>query len=75
MKWTKLEYGEWPKGEIVMRINDNDFIYYVIGEFVTWDFRGVYFMKTQDGKHTKLTIDSIYDLKLYYIVLKEIEML
>ncbi len=76
MKWTKLEYGKWPEGEIVMRIkDDNDFIYYAIGEIEVWDFdRESYFIEKQDGSHTKLSIDSIYDTEPHYIAFNEIEM-
>jgi len=76
MKWTKLQYGEWPEGEIVLRINSwqskIDFAHGYIKRSVIDN--EVYFYHS-DAPHIKLTIDSIYDLELYYIVLKEIEML
>ncbi len=78
MKWTKLEYGKWPEGEIVMRIKDNkDIIHFVHGyigrseinnEIYFYDFYG------HDGFVSKLSIDSIYDTEPHYIALNEIEM-
>lgn len=81
MRWTKLEYGKWPEGEIVLRTKDDKgHIYYEIGEIEIWEFdmwefnKVAYFIEKQDGVHTKLSIDSIYDLEPHYIELNDIPM-
>lgn len=81
MKWTKLEYGNWPEGEIVLRIKDDKgFIHYEIGEIEIWELdiwefnKVAYFIDKQEGIHTKLSIDSIYDTEPYYIELDKLEL-
>lgn len=73
MKWTKLEYGEWPEGRIVLRINSDSRIDHTIGYIRMRNDNEFYFLD-YDGPNNKLTIDAIYDLDLHYILLNEIEM-
>lgn len=73
MKWTKLEYGEWPEGEIVMRFYNYDEIKYKMGTIeVSPHDKEVYFYP-YGYWNDKISIDSIYDTEPHYIALNEIE--
>ncbi len=75
MKWTKLEYGEWPEGEIVLRINSlQNKIDFEHGYISRFSFDNEVYFYPYDAPQIKLSIDSIYDLDLHYISLNEIEM-
>ena len=76
MKWNKLEYGKWPKGTIVMRIvSENGYVNHEIGRIEIFIDNGThFFIEDKEGIHTILNIDSIYDLKPYYIRLEDLEM-
>lgn len=74
MKWKKLEYGEWPEGEIVMRMNLHSKIDFAHGYISRARNNNEVYFLDYDGPNTKLSIDSIYDLDLHYISLNEIEM-
>lgn len=74
MKWNKLEYGKWPKGDIVLRIKDG-YVSYEAGRIdISPLDNKVYFIETNYGLHTILNIDSINDLDPYYIKLDDLEM-
>jgi hypothetical protein len=73
MKWTKLEYGEWPEGEIVLRINSHSKIDYAHG-YIRMLNDNEFYLLDNDGPNNKLTIEAIYDLDLHYISLNEIPM-
>ena len=67
MKWNKLEYGNWPKGKIVLRIvSDNGYVNYEIGEIEVDLDNETYF--------NAFSIDSIYDTEPHYIELDKLEM-
>lgn len=73
MKWTKLEYGKWPEGMLLLRIDLEDGPHYEVGHIKrSKDNQDVYFycIKPMPGK---LSIDSIYDTEPHYIILDEIE--
>lgn len=75
MKWNKLEYGQWPEGEIVMRLKNLDSkIYYAHGFINKFSHDNEWYFYDYDGPNTKLSIDSIYDLGPHYISLDAIEM-
>lgn len=79
MKWKKLEYGEWPEGEIVLRMSLHsqiDFAYGYISRSKLNNEVYFYVNKSNDfrGVSNHLSIDSIYDTEPHYISLNEIEM-
>ena len=75
MKWTKLEYGEWPEGQIVMRIKDmNDIVDYAHGFISRSGLDNEWYFYDYDGPNTKISIDSIYDIEPHYISLDAIEL-
>ncbi len=75
MKWTKLEYGKWPEGEIVMRINSwQSKIDFEHGYIKRFSIDNEVYFYPYDAPQMRLGIDSIYDLDLHYIALNEIEM-
>ena len=75
MKWTKLEYGEWPVGQIVMRIkNMNDIVDYAHGWISRSGLDNEWYFFDYDGPNIKISIDSIYDIEPYYISLDAIEL-
>ena len=75
MKWTKLEYGAWPEGMILLRIDLEDGPQYRLGYIerckTTQD---VYFYYTRRRWTSKISIDSIYDIEPHYIALDAIEL-
>lgn len=75
MKWTKLEYGQWPKGEIVMRLDiDKDDVQYEVGNIRINAIDKEYYFYCALGFPSKHSVDSIYDLGPHYISLDAIEM-
>lgn len=75
MKWTKLEYGEWPEGQIVMRIKGmNDIVDYAHGFISRSGLDNEWYFYDYDGPNTKISIDSIYDIEPHYIALDAIEL-
>ena len=73
MKWTKFDYGEWPEGMILLRIDFEDGPQYEVGYIKRSKILGVYFLCTRPMP-SKISIDSIYDIEPHYIALNEIEM-
>jgi hypothetical protein len=76
MKWNKLEYGNWPKGKIALRIVSNNgyFVDYEIGEIEINNFNHeTYFIQCKDGLHKVISIDSIFDTEPHYIELDNLE--
>ena len=74
MKWTKLEYGEWPRGMILLRIDLEDGPQYEVGYIKRSEVnQEIYFYCTRPLP-SKISIDSIYDTEPHYIALNEIEM-
>jgi len=75
MKWTKLEYGEWPEGEIVMRIKDGKGeIWYQVGIISQHLKNNEWYFYDYDGLNIKLSIDSFYHAEPHYIELNKVEM-
>ena len=75
MKWTKLEYGKWPEGEIVMRIKDDlNNVNYVHGFIRRSLIDKMWKLYDKDGPDTGISIDSIYDIEPHYIELDKVEM-
>ena len=73
MKWTKLEYGKWPEGVIVMRIkDDNGEVRFSFGFITRFNNDDVWYFYDFNGPY--LSIDSIYDTELHYILLNEIQL-
>jgi len=73
MKWNKLEYGNWPKGDIVLRFDPNiasrKYIHgYIHKEDKEWFFH--YYA----GPNVNISIDSFYDIEPHYIKLDDLEM-
>jgi hypothetical protein len=74
MKWTKLEYGEWPEGMILLRIDLEDGPQYEVGYIKrSKTNQDVYFYCTRPMP-SKISIDSIYDIEPHYIALDAIEL-
>ena len=75
MKWQKLEYGKWPKGTRVMRIDLEGAPEYEVGFIkISKTNQEVYFDCMRPMQLYKINIDSIYDLDPYYISLDDVEM-
>lgn len=75
MKWNKLEYGNWPIGEIVMRIKDDkDTVHFEHGYISRFSIDNEVYFYPYDAPQIKLSIDSIYDTEPHYIALKDIPM-
>ena len=75
MKWTKLEYGKWPKGEIVMRIKDDKGkVHYLQGDISRSRIDNEWYFYDYDEPNTKLSIDSFYDTEPHYIHSQDLEM-
>lgn len=74
MKWTKLEYGKWPEGEIVMRIVDDKGKVHFAHGFISKIYDNEVYFYDYDGPIKKLSIDSFYDTKPHYIELDNLEM-
>lgn len=74
MKWTKLEYGKWPEGEIVMRIKDDKGdIWYQVG-IISQHLKNKEWYFYSFSFPGKMSIDSFYDTEPHYISLNEIEL-
>ena len=75
MKWTKLEYGNWPKGEIVLKINFPEGQRHEVGTIHRNETtQVVYFYCLRLMQLYAITIDSIYDTEPYFIRLEDLEM-
>lgn len=75
MKWTKLEYGKWPEGEIVMRIKEpKGQIWYQVGIISQHLKDKEWYFYLNSAFPGKISIDSFYDTEPYYISLNEIEL-
>ena len=75
MKWTKLEYGEWPESEIVMRIKDDKGqIWYQVGIISQHLKNKEWYFYLDSAFPSKISIDSIYDTEPHYIELDKLEM-
>jgi len=75
MKWNKLEYGNWPTGWIVMRIDREGAPEYEVGYIKRSQTNlEVYFNCMRPIQLYKINIDSIYDLNPHYIELDKVEM-
>lgn len=74
MKWTKLEYGQWPEGEIVIRLDAKKDTDYLIGYIDRNSKTGDWMLYCRGTLPSKISIDSIYDLEPHYISLDAIEM-
>ena len=74
MKWTKLEYGKWPEGEIVIRIvDDKGEVHYLLG-YSRSRIDNEWYFYDYDGLNIKLSIDSFYHAEPHYIELNKVEM-
>lgn len=74
MKWTKLEYGKWPEGMIVLRIDLEDGPHYELGCIKrSKTNQDITFYCTRPMP-SKISIDSIYDIEPHYIQLDHIDM-
>lgn len=74
MKWTKLEYGKWPEGEIVMRINLEDGQGYEVGYIKRSKKNQDVYLYLTRSMPGRISIDSIYDTEPHYIELDKVEM-
>jgi hypothetical protein len=75
MKWNKLEYGKWPTGRIALRIvSYSGYVHYEVGEIKVDLDNETYFIKSKDGFHRIISIDSIFDTEPHYIELDNLEM-
>ena len=74
MKWNKLEYGNWPKGEILMRIDLQGAPEYEVGFIKRKTNQDVYFDFMRGMQLYTISIDYIYDQEPYFIRLDELEM-
>lgn len=75
MKWTKLEYGKWPEGEIVMRIKEpKGQIWYQVGIISQHLKNKEWYFYLSYALTSKVSIDSIYDTEPHYIELDLIKL-
>ena len=74
MKWTKLEYGKWPEGMILLRIDLEDGPQYEVGYIKRSEVNQENYFYCTRPMPSKISIDSIYDTKPHYIALNEIPM-
>ena len=74
MKWTKLEYGEWPEGMIVLRIDLEDGPQYEVGCIERSKTNQDVYLYCTRPMPSKISIDSIYDIEPHYIQLDHIDM-
>lgn len=76
MNWNKLEYGKWPEGMILLRIDYEDASQYEVGYIKQSEtYQDAYFyiakyFNSVKPLPSKISIDSIYDHEPYYIKLK-----
>ena len=75
MKWTKLEYGEWPEGEIVVRIEaDNDRICFEVGIISQNIHNKEWYLYMDKAFPSKASVDVLIDCNAHYIELDKLEM-
>ena len=75
MKWTKLKYGKWPEGMILVRIEgEKDDVQYEIGFIQRNSKTGDWIMYCNKPMSGMISMDSIYDLGPHYIQLDHIDM-
>jgi hypothetical protein len=74
MKWTKLEYGEWPEGMILLRIDLKDGPQYEVGYIKRSEVNQEIYLYCTRPMPSKISIDSIYDIEPHYIALDAIEL-
>ena len=74
MKWTKLEYGKYPKGKIVVRFDVIPGPAYEIGYIDKNSLNNEWYLYCDKPMPSKMSIDSIYDLEPHYISLNEIQL-
>ena len=75
MKWTKLKYGKWPKGMILVRLEaEEGDVHYEIGFIQRNAKTGDSIMYCNKPMPGMINMDSIYDIEPHYIQLDHIEM-
>ena len=74
MKWTKLEYGEWPIRLILARIEGNNGqIYYEVGYIDQDVINKEWYLYCNKPMPSKVSVDILYDCNAHYISIDKIK--
>lgn len=75
MKWTKLEYGKWPEGEIVMRtVDDKGKVDFSHGYISRFNYTGEIYFYDYDGPNFIMSVEYICNNNLHFLQLDKVEM-
>jgi hypothetical protein len=75
MKWNKLEYGKWPKGMILVRLEaEEGDVHYEIGFINQNKVNNEWYLYCNKPMPSTLGVDTIYDCNAHYIQLHHIDM-
>lgn len=75
MKWTKLELGEYPKGDILVRIEvEKNKMWYEVGIISKNIYNNEWYFYIDQGFPAVSNVDCLYDCNAHYIKLDKIKM-